>query len=214
MKNKYQLLQFITFTLAIAVLFNSCASQKDVVKVDKGFEKMKAELFQKKDFGYIIPIYADPPTNDYEEFKNNIFPFQINKDKIKLLDKYRKQLKPFIMKNIDESDSWVYLATYFQYKELVPVLKKKIVKCDKFYGWEGPDYSKVETFLNEAMYPHQNAYIEAIKYITQKTVKEALNLNEKELNIIKKKAELCVATNKDTMEVSCCNKRLIETVLK
>jgi hypothetical protein len=184
------------------------------VKIDEGFEKMKAELFQKKDFGYVIPIYADPPTDDYQEFKDNKFPFQISKDKIKILDEYRDKLRPFIMKNINENDSWVYLATYFKYKELVPILKEKIVKCDKFYGWEGPDYSKIETYLNDAMYPHQSAYIEAIKYITKKSIEDSLSLSETELSEIKKKAALCVSTNKDSLEIPCCNKRLIENILK
>jgi len=185
----------------------------DSEKIDKDFESMKAELFKKSEHGYTIPIYADAPSDDYSEFKDGKFPFQVKKDKIVLLDKYKEKLEPFIMKNIDESDSWVYLATYFQYKAMIPKLKTLILKCDKFHGWEGPDYSKVETFLQKEMYPHQNAYIEAIKYITKKSAKDALNLSEAELKEMKTKASLCVATNKDTMENSCCNKRLLEKVI-
>ena len=222
---KRKLINKLFLVLLLFTFTASCSSNKKCVSVkeetkkdktlesNKDFEDMKAKLFKKEEGHYIIPVYADAPSNDYSEFKDGKFPFQVKQDKIILLNKYKNELEPFIMKNIELHDSWVYLATYFEYKALIPKLKTMILKCDKFHGFEGPDYSKIETFLNSEMYPHQNAYIEAIKYITKKSAKEALNLSETELKEMKSKADLCVSTNKETMENSCCNKRLLEKVI-
>lgn len=163
------------------------------------FENLKGELFKKvKDISE-LPIYADPPTQDYNDFKKGIFLFQIDSTEIKKIKKYRKELEPYILQYIDSGYSWIYLAAFLHYKSAVPKIRNLLLKCNKFYGWEGGDYSKIERYLDDEQYCYQLAYIAAIEHISKKNISLAITLSEKEYNDLKIKADKCKKCNKDAL---------------
>jgi len=177
--------------VSILILLGTCSKNKNT---DKSLEELKLFLSENQS-EYIIN--AQPPTGDYEEFSTGKFSFNIDTIKINQILKYKTELEPMILEKIDDSDSWLYLATFLKYSSAVAIIKNKLLNCDKFYGWEGPDYTKKESYMEDAQYCYQLAYIAAIEYITKKPIKQAIALTNQELNTLIEKSKKCKQENID-----------------
>ncbi len=199
------------FGAVFPVFFASCNFQSTT---NQELESLKNDLFKNTTEISELPIYADPPTSDYNDVKKGVFHFQIDSIEIEKIRKYRKELEPLILEQIRSGYSWVYLAAYLHYENAVPKIKDELLKCDKFYGWEGGDYSGINRYLNDEQYCYQLAYISAIEYITGKPISKAITLTNQEISYLKGKAEKCNESNKQNLAEVCYGKWLLEKLNK
>lgn len=188
------------FYLQILFLFfiYSCSSNQEAE-----LENLKAELFKPVKDASELPIYADPPTSDYEDVKLGKFSFNLDTGTISLVKKYCKELEPLILQRIDSGYAWVYLSAYLKYDSAVPKIKQALLLCDKFYGWEGGNYSTIDRYLDDEQYCYQMAYISAIEFITQKPINQCIILTEKERRQLTERAKQCMLS--DTMDEKSCS---------
>lgn len=208
------LLLIVVFGMTFSPFSMACNDSHS--KIDKGFnekefKELKSKLFDKTSKNYETPIYADPPTADYEDVKRGIFLFQMDSIEIEKIKKYRSELEPYIVQHIDSGYTWVYLAAFLKYESAIPKIKSRLLVCHEFYGWEGPDYSKIESYLNDDyQYCYQMAYISAIEYISSKPISEAIILSNQEYNALKGKASKCVDVNADEFMTHCSARWLLK----
>lgn len=197
--------------VGVFLLIVCCARQ---ATTNQELEDLKNNLFNKTNAdAQLVPIYADPPTEDYKDVRKGIFRFQADSVTIDKIEKYRNELEPLILERIDSGYSWVYLATYLRYDSAVPAIKKSLLKCDSFYMWEGGyDYSGIDTYLSEMQYPLQMAYISAIEYITSQSIENAVSLTLQEYHALKIRADKCNSANIDSVDFGhyCSARWLLE----
>ncbi|OFX32611.1 MAG: hypothetical protein A2X08_08730 [Bacteroidetes bacterium GWA2_32_17] len=198
------------FGTIFSILLAACNYQ---ATTENELENLKNNLFKKTTDISELPIYADPPSLDYEDVKKGIFLFQIDSIEREKIKKYRNELEPFIIQRIDSGYSWVYLAAYLHYESAVPKIKDRLLKCDKFYGWEGGDYQKIERYLDDEQYCYQMAYISAIEYITGKPILKAITLTDHENSYLKNKADKCIECDEDALAF-CWARWLLEKLTK
>lgn len=200
----------LLFELVLGLLFSSCNHKPNT---NKELEALKVKLFCNTGDLSDFPIYADPPTADYEDMKKGIFLIEADSTEIETIRKYRSEIELIVIQYIDSGFSWVYLAAFLKYKHAVPKLKDKLLHCDRFYGWEGPDYSKIESYLiDDIQYCYQMAYIAAIEYISSKPLAEAVTLTDAELQELSRKANHCSTTEADSIETYCAARWLMGKV--
>ena len=80
------------------------------------------------------------------------------------------------------------LAGHFRLDKTLPLLRSRFLTPRRCYGWEGPDYSKPESYLMDGQYQYSITYLEAIEAITGKTITTAINLTQAESEEIEKYA--------------------------
>jgi hypothetical protein len=57
---------------------------------------------------------------------------------------------------------------------LLPLLRDRFFEPKHCYGWEGPDYSKIESYLSDCQFQYSMAYLEAIEKMTGKPIHKAV----------------------------------------
>ena len=82
------------------------------------------------------------------------------------------------------------LAGHFGISETLPRLRHHFLTPRRCYGWEGPDYSKLESYLADHQFQYSVAYLEAIEAITEEDIAEAILLTESEVAEIQRLAGL------------------------
>ncbi|MHC4202059.1 MAG: hypothetical protein ACYSU0_18875 [Planctomycetota bacterium] len=75
-------------------------------------------------------------------------------------------------------------AAYFKIDSVVPLLRHHLLTPRRCYGWEGPDYSVLESYLTDNQYQYSIAYLEAIEQITGRPIEEAVELTPAEVETI------------------------------
>ena len=94
-----------------------------------------------------------------------------------------------ITKYVDRgSTSAILLAGYLRLNSALKPLRRQLLKLRSTYGWEGPDYSKEEAWLNSGQYPYHEIYIDAIERITQKPIHESIKLTPYEYNSLQRES--------------------------
>ncbi len=169
--------------LSLLLLLFSCAEKN--VASNAELEQLKTQLFRPATDISTLPVYADPPTGDYEEMATGKFLFQVDSSQLRLITKYKKELEPMILQRIDSGYAWVYLAAYLEYEAAIPLLRQKLVNTHSFYGWEqgtGEPVAAETTrqHLEDQNYCYQLAYIRAIEYISKKPVDKVIQLTATE----------------------------------
>lgn len=214
MSGSKSLVLIVVFGMTFSPFSMACNDSNS--KIDKGFNEkefneLKSKLFDKTSTDYETPIYADPPTADYEDVKKGIFLFQMDSIEIEKIKKYRNELEPYIVQHIDSGYTWVYLAAFLKYESAIPKITSRLLACHEFYGWEGPDYSKIESYLNDDyQYCYQMAYISAIEYIRSKPIREAIILSNQEYDALKENASKCVEVIADEFMTYCAARWLLK----
>ena len=197
----------VAFVLSFTISSFQCNQN---LKSKAELDALKSELFCDANDVSKWPIYADPPDGDYEDAGNGIFRFQIDTMQIAKIIKYREELEPQILQYIDSAYCWVYLAAYLKYESAIPPIKDKLLHSDRIYGWEGPDYEKVESYLYDEQYCYQLAYIACIEYISGKPLNKAITLNDDEVLHLKSKADKCNEMHMDSLDIYCPGRWLME----
>ena len=82
----------------------------------------------------------------------------------------------------------IQMAVYLRLQTVLPVLRERVLKLRSNYGWEGPDYSTEEAYMNAGQYPYHLIYIWAIQGIAQAPVAEVVRLTAAERDALKAKA--------------------------
>jgi hypothetical protein len=213
MRKQYNILTVLVVLTIFPILSITCNYQ---APSNNELEDLKNNLFNKSNDISQHPIYADPPTADYEDFKKGIFRVQADSITISKIKKYKDELEPLILERIDSGYSWVYLAAFLKYESAVPEIKRSLLKCDSFYMWEGGwNYSEIDAYLSEMQYPFQMAYISAIEYITSNTIEQSITLTQKEHIDLKSKAASCTTANIDSLDFHAyCSARWLLRKLK
>lgn len=80
------------------------------------------------------------------------------------------------------------LAGHFRMSKALPLLRYHFLTPRRCYGWEGPDYSKLQSYLADNQYQYSVAYLEAVEAIAGKPIAEAIALTESEAKEIQKHA--------------------------
>jgi len=57
---------------------------------------------------------------------------------------------------------------------LLPLLRDRFFEPKHCYGWEGPDYSKIESYLSDCQFQYSMAYLEAIEKMAGKPIHKAV----------------------------------------
>jgi hypothetical protein len=200
------LTRFISIAIFAFFLLSPCTAQENELEV------LKKRLFTRKADISLFPVYADPPTGDYSDLKKGIVHFQIDSSEIVKVNLYKDELEPLIIQRLDSSLSWVYLAAYLKYNSALPAIKDQLIHCEKFYGWEGGDYSQLQTHLKDEQYCYQMAYIAAIEYISQKPLSEAITLSDSEYSALKLIADQCNMNIKENLDKVCYAKWLLQKI--
>ncbi len=182
------------FLLLLLLLF-SCEEKN--VSQEAELEQLKTQLFRPSREISALPIYADPPTGDYEEMMQGKFMFQMDSSQLTLIQKHRKEIEPMILQRIDSGYAWVYLAAYLEYEAAIPLLRKELMTTHSFYGWEQglgePDAEETtRQHLKDKEYCYQLAYIRAIEYISKKPVNEVVKLTAAEKDSLDVQLAGCV----------------------
>ena len=80
------------------------------------------------------------------------------------------------------------LAGEFRVERVLWLVRNHFLTPRRCYGWEGPDYSELESFLTDNQYQYSITYLEAIEAITGKPIAEAIVLTVAESERIEKHA--------------------------
>ncbi|NTU58659.1 MAG: hypothetical protein HGB00_07040 [Chlorobiaceae bacterium] len=187
-----RLIRYILLSAFILMMYGNRG-----ISAETELNRLKTVLFSTSEESPSLPVSADPPTGDYNDLSNGRFSFLIDDDQIHQIVRYKNELEPMILERIDSDYSWMYLSAFLGYESAVPAIKKKLLDCKSLYGWEGPDYSQLETYLVDAQYPYQMACINAIEYITKKPLGLAITLTCEELDDLEGRAKKCTEENID-----------------
>jgi len=97
------------------------------------------------------------------------------------LERFREEAEELVLQELaNGKHHYAYLAAHFKMKKALPLLRKNLLEDRYFYGWEGPDYSKGESYLEDQQYPHHLAYIKAIEEFTGRPLAKAVALTPAE----------------------------------
>jgi len=80
------------------------------------------------------------------------------------------------------------LAGHFRVEKVLRLVRHHFLTPRRCYGWEGPDYSKLENFLTDNQYQYSITYLEAVEAITGKPIADAIVLTPDESARIEKHA--------------------------
>jgi len=112
-------------------------------------------------------------------------------EQLRQLRENRRQVEPVLLERLRQGEhSAAYVLAYLGTTEALPILRKALLKERDFYGWEGPDYSKEQTYLADIQYPKQMAYITAIEVISRKPIWAAVKLTAAERQALENEARL------------------------
>jgi hypothetical protein len=76
------------------------------------------------------------------------------------------------------------LAAEFRISKVLPLLRSHFMTPRRCYGWEGPDYTQLESHLTDDQYVYSVAYLDAIETITGESVDKAIHLTPPEVEQI------------------------------
>ncbi|MFQ6008326.1 MAG: hypothetical protein ACE5K8_05165 [Candidatus Zixiibacteriota bacterium] len=74
----------------------------------------------------------------------------------------------------------IQVAEHLKLESVLPVLREKLLILRHPYGFEGPDYSKEESYLFDDQYPYHKIYIHAIEKISGLPISKAVSLTGQE----------------------------------
>jgi len=107
-----------------------------------------------------------------------------------VLERHLDALVPMMRSALNRQDSvWAAkLAGHFKPRSLLPLLRSHLLVPRRCYGWEGPDYSKLESYLMDSQFQYSTAYLQAIEQITGESVCDAVVVSPDELALIQRHA--------------------------
>jgi hypothetical protein len=72
------------------------------------------------------------------------------------------------------------LAARLHITNCIDLLRPRILDPQEPYGWEGPDYSNPESFLQDRQFMYATTYVEAIQELSGQTLRQTLALTAQE----------------------------------
>ncbi|MDR1315786.1 MAG: hypothetical protein LBK13_02835 [Spirochaetales bacterium] len=100
-----------------------------------------------------------------------------------MFDNQKDNLETIVLEGIKSGNHWyIILAEYFKYESSINVITDYYVHKYYFYGWEGYDYDKIESFLSDNQYPLDGICIRALKRISGKDITDGSLLSEEQYN--------------------------------
>jgi len=98
-----------------------------------------------------------------------------------ILGENRDALVSMIESALGQDSVWgARLAGHFRVEKVLWLVRHHFLKPRRCYGWEGPDYSQLESSLTDNQYQYSITYLEAIEAITGKPIAEAIVLTPAE----------------------------------
>lgn len=119
--------------------------------------------------------------------------FSVNE--ISILRENSESLLPMILDALDKGDSVLgaKFAADFNLTGAIGALKSRIAQPYRCYGWEGPDYTNEENFIQDFQFMHSISYIAAYEKLTKNSIGKSLNLDKDQLRQIQ-----LLSKNKDS----------------
>ena len=130
---------------------------------------------------------------DHDFVIDKIDKFFSRKEIIKI-KKFRKEIVHLIKYALDRNHSVgaAYLASYLKCIECYSSLRYRLLSPGRAYGWEGPDYSMIESYLTDNQYVYHYPYLISIVSIFKKPIHKIIFLTENERSDI-----ISLSNNKD-----------------
>jgi len=128
-----------------------------------------------------LPLLAGPEAAECRDMlREETVPF-FSPEELAEIKRFGPQLQPMFLERLREGEhSVAYLLAYLKTQDALPLLKENLLTDRYFYWWEGPDYSREESYLRDEQYPHHLAYIAAIEHISGKAIWDAMQLSMQE----------------------------------
>jgi hypothetical protein len=109
---------------------------------------------------------------------------------LRILGDQRSSVESMVETALGLQDSvWgAKLAAEFKISKVLPLLRSHFMTPRHCYGWEGPNYTQLESFLTDDQYVYSVAYLDAIETITGESVDKVIHLTPPEVEQIAKYA--------------------------
>jgi hypothetical protein len=126
-----------------------------------------------------------------DTFEADAFPrWSFSDAELKQVRKYTRQMEPILLEKLRKGHHGAaYVLAYLRTNEALPILRERLLQERYFYGYEGWDYSKEESYLSDVQYPRHIAYITAIERISSRTIWEAVKLSDAERTLLQDEAQ-------------------------
>ena len=138
---------------------------RDVDTVATVFTKTAAYVYSQDFIGY------DEPLSD-----------AFSQSDLRVLRNQRSSLEAMVESALGLGNSvWgAKFAGEFGITTLLPLLRTHFMVPERCYGWEGPDYSQLESYLTDDQFCYSVAYLNAIEAITGESVDKVIHLTPPE----------------------------------
>lgn len=168
-------MRFVTILISLMLIITGCSGHK-LPEADYVTEVLDLAL-KLSYYDFLIESVDDVFTaQELDWFENN-----------------NSTVENLITKYIDNgSTSAALLAGYLKLDSAIKPLRRKLLMLRGPYGWEGPNYSKEEAWLDSSQYPYHNIYIDAIEQITQKPIHDSIKLTPIEYNELQRRSRRAI----------------------
>ena len=150
----------VTLAMASCPLFLSWACAHRTPADAAAIPGRVAETFAKA-----AVLIFDPDHVDCDKTVSEAF----SAEELEILGSHRSKLESMIESALGRQESvWgAKLAGHYRLESLRSLLQSQFLAPRRCYGWEGPDYSRIESNLTDNQYPYSVVYLEALEAISK-----------------------------------------------
>jgi hypothetical protein len=170
----------LPFVVGVLCLLGGCLNQAQIPieqesrePVASTFTKAAIRVFSSDHVGYDVLVTKEFSGQELETLQENL-----------------PSLVTMIETALGSQNSiWgAKLAGHFKVQKVIPLLRHHLLTPRRCYGWEGPDYSKLESYLADYQYQYSITYLQAIEKISGMSIRNAVKLNPAEAEVIDRHA--------------------------
>jgi hypothetical protein len=140
----------------------------------------------------------DPDWDGYDSGMERIF----SDSDIEMISRHKTAVQEVVLAGLEQrgGSKAALIAAHMRLCEALPLLREDLFKARSPYLWEGPDYAKEDSVLDDNQFQYHSAYINAIETITGKPIREAVKPTDKELERLRRMASKAKLKNPQTPE--------------
>lgn len=170
----------------ISVVLLGCQYQ-NALSIQNGELQGLLDLLERN----LLLLLAPEATECRDTLEADAFPeWSFSDAELKQVRKYTRQVEPILLEKLRKGHHGAaYVLAYLGTTEALPILRERLLQERYFYGWDGWDYSKEESYLSDVQYPRHIAYITAIERISGRPIWEAVKLSDAERTLLQDEAQ-------------------------
>lgn len=129
-------------------------------------------------------LWADPFSEPFDSLGNWQGTGLQKQDTLLLLQIREKKdsLENFVVEllkenklNLEQKMGLAHLAAYLGYSRAVEPIGAELLRTSRMWGWEGPNYELLDSYLEQAQYPFQAYYWACLKALLKKNPAESIS---------------------------------------